>query len=183
MSYRPITDVWIMGRPKVPYYGSYPGGFVERARALLGVDYRRAVLHVCSGRVKDYPFRGVSGHDLTLDGNPELKPDFVCDVTSQPLPDAEGSPTYHAILTDPPYTEEDAQHYGQYREDGVVLPFPNASHLMKKCLSALPIGGRVGMLHYVWPACPDFAKEVAVISVLTGRRQRARVYTVMERLT
>lgn len=37
MSYRPITDFWILARPKVKYYGAYPSGFLERARALVGV--------------------------------------------------------------------------------------------------------------------------------------------------
>ena len=46
MSYRPITDVWILARSKVPYYGAYPAGFLHRARTLLGVDAVGAVLHV-----------------------------------------------------------------------------------------------------------------------------------------
>jgi hypothetical protein len=32
MSYRPITDVWILARSKVKYFG------VSRARAVLGVN-------------------------------------------------------------------------------------------------------------------------------------------------
>ena len=35
MGYRPITDLWFLARPKVKYYGAYPNGFLERARALL----------------------------------------------------------------------------------------------------------------------------------------------------
>jgi hypothetical protein len=36
VSYRPITDVWILARPKVKYYGAYPNGFLERARCSGG---------------------------------------------------------------------------------------------------------------------------------------------------
>lgn len=171
MSYRPITDLWILARPKVKYYGAYPAGFLSRARALLGVRPDDPVLHVCSGKVRDYPFAGVGPNDLTLDGNPDLRPDFVMDVTHDaPLP-----PGCAAILTDPPYTPEDAVQYGS-------LPFPSASALMKKCLEAVEVGSRVGMLHYEWPACPDFAREVAVVGVTTGRRQRMRHFVVMERI-
>ena len=45
MSYRPITDVWILGRPKVRYYGAYPSGFLERAlRERLEPFYRSAAV-------------------------------------------------------------------------------------------------------------------------------------------
>lgn len=172
MSYRPITDLWILGRPKVKYYGAYPGGFLSRARALLGVRPEDPVLHVCSGKVREYPYAGVGPNDMTLDGNAALAPDFVIDVTTDaPLP-----PGFAAILTDPPYTAEDALHY----EGG--LPFPSSSALMKKCLEAVAVGSRVGMLHYEWPACPAFAREVAVVGVTTGRRQRMRHFVVMEKI-
>lgn len=42
MNYRPITDVWILGRSKTKdpetgksYYGAYLSGFLERARPML----------------------------------------------------------------------------------------------------------------------------------------------------
>ncbi len=180
MNYRPITDLWILARPKVKYYGAYPAGFLSRARALLGVGPLDAVLHVCSGRVRDYPYAGVGPHDRTVDADPALSPDYCLDVS------VEGAiPVgFKAILTDPPYTEEDADHYGT----AIFRPrpeLPTASTLMKNCLLAVPIGGRVGMLHYEWPACPETkevtAIEVAVVAVTTGRRQRMRTYTVMER--
>src|SRR5688572_14486588 len=72
MSYRPITDVWILGRPKVRYHGAYPSGFLERARALLGVSIDETVLHVCSGQIRYYPFRGLGRHDLTVDIDQDL---------------------------------------------------------------------------------------------------------------
>lgn len=173
---RPITDVWILARPKVAYYGSYPAGFVRRARALLGVGWDEPVLHVCSGRVRQYAkffADSIGPSDKTLDVrtdlDPEDHPDYVLDVTVSPIPTG-----FAAILTDPPYTDEDALKYGPAQ-------CPTATELMEACLDAVGIGDRVGMLHYEWPGCPYNAREVAVISVLTGRKQRSRVYTVMER--
>ena len=85
MNYRPICDVWILARSKVRYYGAYPSGFVERGRALLGVTINDAVLHVCAGRVRDYPFRGVGPNDKTLDIDSIDDPDFIHDAR-EPLP-------------------------------------------------------------------------------------------------
>jgi hypothetical protein len=78
MSYRPITDVWILARPKLSegakYYGSYPAGFLSRARALLGVSMERPVLHVCAGLVRNYPFSGLGRNDRTVDLDPATHP-------------------------------------------------------------------------------------------------------------
>jgi hypothetical protein len=169
MSYRPICDTWILGRSKVKYYGAYPEGFLSRARVLLGVCLADSVLHVCSGQVRKYRWEGLGPHDETLDVRPELKPDYVQDVTSpQHLPAG-----FDAMLADPPYTDADATQYG-------TAECPTVHYLMRKMLEGLRPGQRAGILHYEWPACPPFAREVAVVGVTTGRRQRLRQYTVME---
>ena len=108
MTYRPITDMWILARPKVKYYGAYPSGFLERARALLGVTMDDTVLHVCAGRVRDYPFRGFGRKDRTLDLDSEVKPDYLRDCRYSLATYSGGWP---AILADPPYSEQDAMHY------------------------------------------------------------------------
>ena len=178
MSYRPITDLWILGRPKVKYYGAYPGGFVHRARALLGVGPADPILHVCGGKVRDYPFRGVGPDDRTLDVREDLGADYVCDLTApglRQLPVFTDDWRPAAILADPPYTPTDAKEYGP-------AAYPSASLVMRVCLASVFPGQRVGLLHYEWPACPSWAREVAVVGVTTGRRQRMRTYTVMERV-
>jgi len=45
MSYRPITDFWILARYATAL--TYPGGFLHHARAPLGVGPDDPVLHVC----------------------------------------------------------------------------------------------------------------------------------------
>ena len=68
MTYRPITDTWILTRAKLKrghtFYGAYPGGFPERARALLGVTINDPVLHVCGGKIKYYPYPMRSGQTI-----------------------------------------------------------------------------------------------------------------------
>ena len=106
MTYRPVCDVWIMGRPRLrggqKLYGSFPNGFVERARLLLGVNIADPVLHVCGGLVRfyAYPKRAVGPNDRTMDLNPMMEPDFIQDARKGPYPEG-----FKAILADPPNIE------------------------------------------------------------------------------
>lgn len=131
--YRPICDTWLLAPSKVGYYGAYPNGFLQRARCLL-CRMGEPMLHVCSGKVTQYPGYGFGPCDKTMDINPALKPDFCQDArNSWPLQD--GTPPvlnsnklidiFHydsgdielfwpAILIDPPYTVPDAGRYQQY---------------------------------------------------------------------
>lgn len=178
MSYRPIADTWILARSKVKYYGAFPAGFLSRARTLLGVGKDDSVLHVCAGRVRDYPYAGFGANDYTLDLDPDLQPDFLQDardaLPTNPL-DRDGQ--WDAILIDRPYTEIDAAHY----EPGPQR-LPDLNDLVKRSLQAVKPGGRVGSLDYMWPHPGKLGKEVAVVGVGTGRNGRARWYCVFERL-
>lgn len=184
MSYRPITDVWILARPKIKYYGAYPSGFLERARALLGVTINDPVLHVCSGEIKKYPFYGFGLNDMTLDQDESLKPDLLVDINQ---PDWTfkvkdkfrkyiGYVQPKAILADPPYTLEDHKHYKGFTE------FPEPNKLLKDCLDILNTGGRVGMLHYIIPRPPKkTVKFVACVGVMVGFNNRIRAFSVFEK--
>lgn len=180
--YRPICDIWILARPKVSYYGAYPGGFVHRARGLLGVTTHDAVLHVCAGLVRDYPYRGVGPNDRTLDIDPAVLPDFVHDARL-PLPGNPADPDgyWPAILADPPYSAEDA---AQYRAGADKLPA--AANLLARCLDRVRPGGRVGMLHYQWPRPPKASggypvRAVALVAVVAGYANSLRAYSVYEK--
>lgn len=179
-SYRPICDVWLLARPKVKYPGAYPSGFLMRARALLGVGPDDPVLHVCAGKVRDGLYTSLEWglNDATMDLDPELKPDYLHDARELPYPKcpdrADG--LWAAVLADPPYTDEDADRYRPGRACR-----PSAETILRNSLTAVPIGGRVGILHYVWPRPPEHAQEVAVVAVGTGRNNRARWFTVFVR--
>lgn len=176
-SYRPICDVWILARSKVKYYGAYPSGFLHRARALLGVTPSDAVLHVCAGRVRDYPFAGFGKFDKTLDLDPDTKPDYVHDARiALPWKNEMNFEPWPAVLIDRPYSADDA---ARYAPGATALPSLNL--LLKNALGVVPVGGRVGCLDYVWPQPPKFGTEVAVIAVGTGRNNRARWFTVFQR--
>lgn len=180
MSYRPITDMWILARAKlkggVKYYGAYLGGFPERARALLGAPLDCPVLHVCGGMAKQYPYRrGFGPLDMTLDLEPTTFPDFLRDAR-EPLPLNPHGDTWEAILIDPPYSKEDAVHYGPGAD---AYPSPNL--LLKNALAAVSPGGRVGIIHYLLPSPPEGAIFVAAVGVICGFNNRIRIYSVFER--
>lgn len=175
MTYRPIGDLWLLARCKytggVKRYGGYLGGFPERARALLGVHIDDPVLHVCGGLARLYPYKGGFGpNDKTLDLDPNVKPDFSQDALDK-LPDG-----FRAMLADPPYSEEDAT---QYYPGAVRYPSPH--RLTAHMLSAVPVGCRVGLIHYVVPRCPPGARFVACVGVVCGFGNRVRVFSVFER--
>jgi len=178
MTYRPITDVMILARAKHKYYGAYPAGFVERGRLMLGAQIDDTILHVCSGRVRDYPFAGVGPNDKTVDIDRATQPDVVMDVRER-LPLRRGG--WRAMMVDTPYSRDEA---GNYRAGSAVYPEPGP--LLKLCLEHTRPGGRVGFLHWLWPSPPKMVngckiKEVFVALVTTGRGSRARHYVVFEK--
>lgn len=185
MSYRPITDFWILARAKLKggetYYGAYPGGFPERARALLGVTINDPILHVCGGKARLYPYKGGFGpQDKTLDLDPCLEPDYLQDARLE-FPEGPRVGAWPAILIDPPYTEGDAEKYAPGKD-----VFPSANLLLKNGLLAVRPGGRVGILHYLIPQPPPESigfttKFVGVAAVMVGFNNRIRSYSVFER--
>lgn len=183
--------MWILARAKLKpkpdgsknsYYGAYLGGFPERARALLGCKITDPVLHVCGGMAKAYPYkRGFGPNDKTLDLDPNCNPDFLQDARLPfPMslsPTGSGARDYWAgILMDPPYSEVDAAHYAVGAD---VYPKPN--QLVANAFEVLPPGGRVGIIHYIWPSPPKNAILVAAIGILCGYNNRIRVFSVFER--
>ena len=190
MSYRPICDVWFLARAKykggVKRYGAYLGGFPERARALLGCNINDPVLHVCGGMAKLYPYkRGFGPNDKTLDLDPACNPDFLKDAREafpwcfgNDAAKVEVMTPWSGILIDPPYTEEDATHYLPGKEK-----YPKPNQLIRNAIDVLPIGGRVGLIHYILPSPPKNAFFVACVGVVSGYNNRLRCYSVFEKLS
>jgi hypothetical protein len=180
MGYRPITDFWFLTRAKLKdgrkYYGAYLGGFPERARVLVGTPLSESLLHVCGGMAKYYPYkRGFGLLDKTLDLDPATNPDF-CWNALDPLPLNDGK-LWDGILIDPPYSEEDSEHYVPGKAN-----YPSPGKLVANALLSVKPGGRVGIIHYAIPRMPKNAVFVACVGVACGFQNRIRVYSVFERV-
>lgn len=190
----PLTGFWFLCRPKVPYYGAYPSGFLLRARRALAVPLSVPLLHVCGGRARDYSKpeygitkgvaqRGFGQYDRTLDLDPGCGPDYTADARAKwpELPvqyrGGGGCAGWPGALIDRPYTPEDADHYGPGRE-----ALPELGMLLTRAVEAVAIGGRVGVLDYLCPRPPLRLEFVAAYAVLVGFGNRVRVFSVFERV-
>lgn len=193
--FRPICDTWLLAPSKVHYWGAFPSGFLQRARCLL-CRMDEALLHVCAGKVRDYPGYGFGPNDQTLDVNPALRPTYLQDARD-PWPLYCGVYPWVAILVDPPYTELDASRYQQYVEvkrevrTGIMCEdhnpqmaavFPRPAELLKRAWEVLAPGGKLGLLHQFHPKGPGTdARLVACVQVVQGTNQQPRCFTVWEK--
>lgn len=162
-----LFGLWEMGndyRVKTGYHGGYPPTYLRRVKALF--PDKRRVLHLFSGKVDLDAFPGD-----TVDINADLSPTFVDDaqrLENVPLTD------YDLVLADPPYTDEDADHYG-------TTPIRRVR--VMKALAGLRPGA-----HIVWldQAKPMYGNDIFVVEGQIGMSKstnhRFRVAMIFRRL-
>lgn len=161
------VGTWIMGnnyRVKSAYYGGYPAGYLRRIRALFPDKTRP--LHLFSGMVDTSAFPGDS-----VDINPKLNPTYVDDAQT-----LENVPLglYDLVLADPPYSVEDAQHYGT-----TMI----SRNKVMRALQDLRPGAHVVRLDQVLPMYKKIAFEPeAVIGMWKSTNHRFRGITVFKRI-
>lgn len=162
-----IVGTFVMGnsyRVRSGLYGGYPDGYLKRIKALFPDKQR--VLHLFSGKVD----QAITPGD-TVDINPELHPTYVDDaqkLLNVPLEQ------YDLVMADPPYSEDDALHYGTTMvKRNVVM----------KALERLRPGTHVVWLDQVWPMHrKDCFKVIACIGMLKSTNHRVRMIFVFERV-
>ena len=161
-----IYGVWYCGTSwqKVSLYGQYPPGFLRRALALF--PNVKNILHCPSGTV--------TGPGITVDliSNKIQCPQIVSSANSLPF----GDKSFDLILSDPPYSSEDSNKYN-------CPPFPLGGFI-KEALRILRPGGHLGMLHVYYPSYRRKEwKLEALIMVITGFLRRARVFSILTKLS
>jgi hypothetical protein len=161
-----IVGTWIMGndyRVKSNYYGGYPAGYLKRIKALF--PDKKNVLHLFSGKVD---LSVLPGH--TVDINPSLEPTFLDDaqrLENVPLEN------YDLILSDPPYSVEDCEHY----QTTMIK-----RNVVMKNLARVKSGTHVVWLDQVLPMYrKDEWKMSGVIGMVKSTNHRFRVVTIFER--
>lgn len=161
-----ILGMWVMGndyRVKSGYYGGYPATYLRRIKALF--PDKVSALHLFSGRVDTEAFPG-----KTVDRDIDLDPDYVDDAET-----LGGTPleNFDLVLADPPYSAEDAIHYGS--------PMVNRAKVMR-ALTRVREG-----THVVWldQVLPMYRKAdwhvVGRIGLVKSTNHRFRVATIFER--
>lgn len=166
-----IAGIFIMGndyRVKSGYHGGYPPTYLRRMKALfpdMGV-----VLHLFSGQVDYAPFHDKSTFQLSVDINPENKPDYVDDaqtLTKVPLEEVQ------LVLADPPYTESDANKYGTTMVK---------RNLVMRSLQRIRKGTFVVWLDQTLPMYTKLHWEiVGHIGMIRSTNHRFRVITIFRR--
>lgn len=161
-----VVGTWILGnnyQVKSKYYGGYPNTYLRRVKALFPDDSR--TLHLFSGRVDVEAFPGD-----TVDINADLSPTYVDDAQTMLNVPLEN---YQMVLCDPPYSDDDAEHYG------TTMVKRNA---VMRVLQRLPKGAYVVILDQVlWMWRKDYFDLQAVIGVVRSSNHRFRVVSVFKR--
>jgi len=107
-----LTGHWVIGndyRAKVPLYGAYPPGYLDRLWALFpDCPTWSSRIHLFAGAVT--PADGWLRIDAALHRDP--KPTIYADAEALPFPDALW---YGVVAADPPYRARDVETYGTGR--------------------------------------------------------------------
>jgi SAM-dependent methyltransferase len=159
-----IYGVWYCGTSwqRVKLHGQYPPTFLDRALALF--PEAKEILHVPSGTV--------CGPGVTVDliSDEVRHPQFVASADNLPF----GNETFDLVLSDPPYSDKDAEIYqtGKFPLNG----------MMRECLRILRPGGYLGILHIYYPSYRRREwKLCALICVVTGFLRQTRIFSILQK--
>jgi len=161
-----LDGMWILGNDYKGsgYYGAYPPNYVKRIMSMF--PDAENVLHLFSGSLPP-------GNYIRLDSNPELKPDICYDA--EKLSEVIEPGTFDLILADPPYSVEDAEHYG--------TPLISRNKVIKECAKILPVNGFLIWLDQVLPM---FRKDelflCGAIGIVRSTNHRFRVSSWFKKL-
>lgn len=159
-----IYGMWFLGGQRhSEFYGSYHKNYLDRIQSMFG-DAQK-VVHLFSGSLpysSSYTRVGMGeGEKPDILGNAENLASFL------PFkPDL--------IYADPPYSEEDAQHY----KTGLI----NRARVIKECTTVLQRGGFI-----IWldQALPTFSNEeiklVGLIGYIRSTANRFRVVSIFRK--
>jgi len=159
-----LDGMWILGNNYrgSGYYGAYPPQYVKRIMSLFP-DAQR-VLHLFSGSLPP-------GNYVRFDINPDLGD--VCGDAHR-LSEYFAAGSFDLILADPPYSKEDADHYG--------TPMVNRNKVVSECAKVLEPGGFLVWLDQVLPMFrKDELHFCGAIGLVRSTNHRFRVVAVFRR--
>lgn len=126
-------DTWGLGPATTNYPGSFPRGLISRMKRQGWWGQDR--LWMFSGSFKD---RGRGA--VTVDINPEVRPDVVADCECLPF----GDESFDFVMLDPPYSEAEAR-------DLYGLPYCNIFQVINEAARVTRPGGIMAVLHRLAP--------------------------------
>jgi hypothetical protein len=166
-----ILGTWMIGnnyKNKVEFYGGYPPSFLKRVMSLFPDIPAKNVLHLFSGSLSE---QGIEG--TTFDIDPKLKPDMCGDA--EKLSEFFPPNSQKLIASDPPYSSEDAEHYGH--------PLVNRNKVVKECISVLEPGAFLVWLDQVYPMYRNTElKLIGTIGLIRSTNHRVRMTFIWQKL-
>lgn len=164
-----LYGVWMIGNDyhnKADYYGEYPPSYLKRIYSLFPDIKNDEILHLFSGSLGD------EEKGDKFDINPSLNPTFVGNAENL---SKIVTKKYKLILADPPYTQEDAEHYG--------TPMVSRNKVVKECVEIMEKGS---FLVWLDQAYPMFSKEVlqlvGTIGIIRSTNHRFRFSLIWEKI-
>lgn len=164
-----LYGVWEVGndyRNRTEFYGAYPPRFLDQLMALFPDMRGEDVLHVFSGSLPP-------GNYTRVDVNPLLHPDVVGSVydVARLFPERR----FALQIADPPYSDDDAMHYGTVMVDRYKVT--------QALASVAPVGGFLAWLDCVWPMHTKAEwLTVGRIFLQRGTNHRVRVLSLFKRV-
>lgn len=155
------TEVWILPRPRKPYYpGSFPLHFEIKLCRLLNVTNR--ILHT---------FGGYAEYGLCMDIDINTLPNVIGDAHKVPF----RSNYFNLVICDPPYNDKlsmtmyDAPpvRYGKYMSEAVRVCKKNKY---------------IASYHWYWTIKPKGTEYEKIIIVLPGQRHRPRICCIYKKV-
>jgi len=192
ISDRWISSTWMTGNNyhnPSGYYGSYPPNYLSRIFSMYPDS--KTILHLFSGSLKDeelnkqwakvnYNNSDIMPAQYRFDRKPELEPDIVGEANdlSSLWNEQWAMSNNHKldlILADPPYSVEDAEHYGS--------PLVNKKRVLEECHKILEPGGTLAWMDQ---SVPMFRKDMwnwyGIISMYRSTNHRIRGVMLFEKL-
>jgi len=156
-----LDGIWVLGNnyKGSGYYGAYPPNYLKRITSLF--PDATEILHLFSGSLPkgNYVRFDLHGADINGDAH-ELNHYFEGDI-------------FDLVLVDPPYSQEDAEHYG--------TPLINRNKVLLECYKVTQSGGYIVWLDQVLPM---FRKTelylCGLIGIVRSTNHRFRVASIFE---
>lgn len=166
-----ISGVWIIGnyyKNESDLYGAYPHSYLKRIMSMF--PDCKMVLDLFSGSVHE-------PNVCSFDINPEHNPTIVGDahkLSSYFLLERPHD-YFDLIRADPPYSDEDANHYG--------TPMVDRKQVVSECYKILKPGGFLVWLDQVFPMFrkAEF-KLVGTIGLVRSTNHRVRIAFIFQKV-
>jgi SAM-dependent methyltransferase len=167
-----IVGSWMIGncyKNNTNYYGAYPRSYLKRIMSLFPDVSSGRILHLFSGSLKKGEVPGVR-FDLNIDVEPDIVGNAERLVEYLPA-----GADFDLILADPPYSAEDAEHYG--------TPMVNRNKVVSECAKVLRPGGHLCWLDMAFPMYKKAElKLVGTISLIRSTNHRVRAVFIWEKM-